>query len=100
MDELENQLDDMYHQYQARKAERDANYRAKQARGDADDDEAWNGIEEEEEEDNDDVESGKDYEMESESDDDDDEHIRLIAEKSQMDHCLELLVIFCIRFDF
>ena len=30
----------MYHQYQARKAERDANYRAKQARGDADDDEA------------------------------------------------------------
>ena len=95
LDELENQLDDMYHQYQARKAERDANYRAKQARGDADDDEAWNGIEEEEEEeDNDDVESGKDYEMESESDDDDDEHIRLIAEKSQMDHCLELLVIF------
>lgn len=81
LDELENQLDDMYHQYQARKAERDANYRAKQARGDADDDEAWNGIEEEEEEDNDDVESGKDYEMESESDDDDDEHIRLIAEK-------------------
>ena len=78
LDELENQLDDMYHQYQARKAERDANYRAKQARGDADDDEAWNGIEEE---DNDDVESGKDYEMESESDDDDDEHIRLIAEK-------------------
>lgn len=78
LDELENQLDDMYHQYQARKAERDANYRAKQARGDADD-EAWNGIEE----DNDDVESGKDYEMESESesDDDDDEHIRLIAEK-------------------
>lgn len=77
LDELENQLDDMYHQYQARKAERDANYRAKQARGDADDDEAWNGIE-----DNDDVESGKDYEMESESDDDDDdEHIRLIAEK-------------------
>ena len=25
LDELENQLDDMYHQYQARKAERDAN---------------------------------------------------------------------------
>ena len=32
----------MYHQYQARKAERDTI--AKQARGDADNDEAWNGL--------------------------------------------------------
>ena len=101
LDELENQLDDMYHQYQARKAERDANYRAKQARGDADDDEAWNGIEEEEEEeDNDDVESGKDYEMESESDDDDDEHIRLIAEKKSNGSLSRTARNFCIRFDF
>ncbi|EMG50254.1 AdoMet-dependent rRNA methyltransferase, putative [Candida maltosa Xu316] len=82
LDELEAQLDDMYHQYQARKAERDANYRAKQARGDVDD-EAWDGIEDKsEDEDN---EEEKDYEMESESDSDDDEHInQLIAERKKV----------------
>ncbi|CAK9441434.1 uncharacterized protein LODBEIA_P53020 [Lodderomyces beijingensis] len=77
IDELEAQLDDMYEQYQTRRAEKDAKYKAKMARG-GDDDDAWEGIEENNE-DNDDE---QDYEMESESDLDDDEHIRLIAQKS------------------
>lgn len=78
-DELEAQLDDMYNQYQERKAERDSNYRAKKLRGDADD-QPWDGIHSEEENDEE-----KDYEMEEsdhESDSDGDESInRLIQEK-------------------
>ncbi|ODV77672.1 AdoMet-dependent rRNA methyltransferase SPB1 [Suhomyces tanzawaensis NRRL Y-17324] len=81
LDDLEAQLDDMYSAYQNRKAERDANYRAKQTRGDVDD-EGWDGIKSEDE---DEVEAEKDYEMDgdSELDSDDDEHIRLIAEKNK-----------------
>ncbi|KAG7662120.1 SPB1 [[Candida] subhashii] len=81
LDALEDQLDDMYHNYQERKAERDANYRAKKARGDVDD-EAWDGINSEEEGSD---EETKDYEMVDDSDEDDsddDEAIeRLIAER-------------------
>ncbi|CAI5760544.1 unnamed protein product [Candida verbasci] len=72
-DELEAQLDDMYSQYQERKAERDSNCKNKQAR---DGEEPWEGIDDEEEEE----EEEKDYEMESESDSDDDEHINQIIE--------------------
>ncbi|ABN67503.1 AdoMet-dependent rRNA methyltransferase SPB1 (2'-O-ribose RNA methyltransferase) (S-adenosyl-L-methionine-dependent methyltransferase) [Scheffersomyces stipitis CBS 6054] len=83
LDELEAQLDDMYNSYQERKAERDANYRAKKARGDVDD-EAWDGIRSEDEDEDANLEE-RDYEMdsESESDSDDDEHIRLIADKKK-----------------
>ncbi|KAI5957881.1 SPB1 [Candida margitis] len=79
IDELEAQLDDMYEQYQNRRAERDAKYKAKLARGG--DDEAWDGIESgDEKEDNDEG----DYEVDSsDSDEDDDEHIKLIAEGKQ-----------------
>lgn len=80
IDELEDQLDDMYNSYQERRAERDANYRAKKLRGDVDD-EGWDGIKDENEEDEEEEEA-KDYEMEEDSDSDDDEHItKLIAEK-------------------
>lgn len=83
-DELEAQLDDMYNSYQERRAERDANHRAKKLRGDVDD-EAWDGIQDGEEDD-DDMGGGtmeaEDYEMEDDSDSDDDEHInKLIAER-------------------
>lgn len=75
IDELEAQLDDMYEQYQNRRAERDAKYKAKLARGG--DDEAWDGIESGDEE-----KDEEDYEMDSlDSDEDDDEHIKLIAGK-------------------
>lgn len=77
IDELEAQLDDMYEQYQNRRAERDAKYKAKLARGG--DDEAWDGIESADE-----GKDEEDYEMESlDSDEDDDEHIKLIAEGKQ-----------------
>lgn len=86
LDALEDQLNDMYHNYQERKSARDANYRAKQARGDVDD-EAWDGINSEEE--GSDVDEAKDYEMvddSDESDSDDDEAIeRLIAERKSKD---------------
>ncbi|KAI5950246.1 SPB1 [Candida jiufengensis] len=77
IDELEAQLDDMYEQYQNRRAEKDAKYKAKLNRGD--DQEAWDGIEEEEENSDD---EGDDYQRddESSSDEDDDEHIKLIAQ--------------------
>lgn len=42
-DNLEAQLDSMYENYKARKAERNANYRAKMARG-GDDDDEWTGF--------------------------------------------------------
>ncbi|EGV63915.1 AdoMet-dependent rRNA methyltransferase spb1 [Yamadazyma tenuis] len=83
LDGLEAQLDDMYHSYQEKRAERDAKYRAKKLRGD-EDDEPWDGIHSEEENDAEE----KDYEMDdqSESDSDDDEHInRLIEEKRGKD---------------
>lgn len=75
IDALENQLDDMYAAYQNRKAERDANYRAKQRRGD-DDDQPWEGLQSDKDD--------SDVEMldEDGSDLDDDEHIStLIAEQ-------------------
>ncbi|AAS54106.2 AFR734Cp [Eremothecium gossypii ATCC 10895] len=43
-DELESQLDAMYHQFKARRIERDAHFKAKEARGG--DDDAWNGFDE------------------------------------------------------
>lgn len=79
LDELEAQLDDMYNSYQNRRAEKDANYRAKKLRGDVDD-EAWEGINSGNEESDDNAEEN-DYEMESESDSDDDEHIQRIADQ-------------------
>lgn len=84
LDELEAQLDDMYNSYQERRAERDANYRAKKLRGD-EDDQPWDGIRSDEEEDDEE----RDYEeevSESESDLDDDDHIKqLIQEKKSKD---------------
>ena len=79
IDELEAQLDDMYNSYQNRRAERDANYRAKKLRGDVDD-EGWEGIESDKEGSDKETEAN-DYEMESESDSDDDEHIQRIADQ-------------------
>ncbi|CAN3372251.1 hypothetical protein DIURU_004215 [Diutina rugosa] len=75
LDGLEAQLDDMYSQYKERRAERDAKYRAKQARGD-DDDEAWDGIQSEDEEDD----RGLKDDDSDFSDSDDDEHIQRIVD--------------------
>ncbi|KAK4219436.1 AdoMet-dependent rRNA methyltransferase spb1 [Rhypophila decipiens] len=71
-DRLETELDNMYHQYQERKAEADAKYRAKKARMEHDDEE-WGGVSADENEDSDDesdvfeeesVEGSDDEEME------------------------------------
>lgn len=76
-DELEAQLDDMYASYQERKMERDANLRAKNARGDVDD-EAWEGIQSDDAKSDD---EGTKFEESDEEDSDGDEAInRLIAE--------------------
>lgn len=84
LDDLEAQLDTMYGAYQERQAERYANYKAKLARGDIDE-QAWDGIKTDEE-DNDEEKEEKDYEMdeESESDPDDDEHIEKIVSDNKV----------------
>lgn len=80
LDNLEAQLDGMYQEYKKTRAEKDANYRAKLARGDADD-EAWDGIQSGEESEENGME--KDYEMDVDSDEesDDEEEIRAMYEK-------------------
>lgn len=79
LDALENQLDDMYNQYQEKKAERAANYRARLNR--EGDDEPWDGITSDKED-----SDNENYDVDdSGSDSDDDEHIRLIAEKKNKD---------------
>lgn len=80
LDNLEAQLDGMYQEYKKTRAEKDANYRAKLARGDADD-EAWDGIQSGEESDENGME--KDFEMDVDSDEesDDEEEIRAMYEK-------------------
>lgn len=80
LDNLEAQLDGMYQEYKKTRAEKDANYRAKLARGDADD-EAWDGIQSGEESEENRME--KDYEMDVDSDEesDDEEEIRAMYEK-------------------
>ena len=83
VDELEDQLNAMYDAFKQRKSERDAKFRAKQARGD-DDDEKWDGIQDKGSDEESEAEA-KDYEEEddesgSELDSDDDEAInKLIA---------------------
>lgn len=78
VDNLEDELNNMYSSYKDRRKERDAKLRAKEARGG--DDDAWEGIKEDEEE----IESSDNGEEEDNSDDesdsDDDEAIsNLIA---------------------
>ncbi|SCW02993.1 LAFE_0G00584g1_1 [Lachancea fermentati] len=79
-DELESQLDAMYQNYKEQKSERDAKFRAKQARG-GDNEEEWLGISDKESDS--DGEAEKDHISEDESDaadSDDDEAInKLIA---------------------
>lgn len=75
LDNMEKELDDMYEHYKLVRAEKSANYRAKLARGDNDDEE-WDGIN---------SDAGSDleleaYEMDSESDSDDDDAIRKIMD--------------------
>jgi AdoMet-dependent rRNA methyltransferase SPB1 len=68
VDNLEDELNNMYSSYKDRKKERDAKLRAKEARGDNDDD-AWEGIKEEEDLDN----QSSDYEEEEDSEDSEEE---------------------------
>lgn len=76
VDNLEDQLDNMYSTYKERKMERDAKLKAKEARGG--DDDAWDGIKEDDEQPQ--SEDGELLDGESESDSDDDEAINeLIA---------------------
>lgn len=80
LDRMEQELDSMYDHFKKIQAERSASYRAKLARGDADD-EAWDGINSDGGSD----EEGEDYEMDSDSDSDDDEAIRKIVEDKRRD---------------
>lgn len=81
-DDLESQLDAMYEDYQMNKAERDAKFRAKQARG-GDQDEEWRGFENPDNgEDKDDYDEAEHVEEESDlSDSDDDEAINNLISK-------------------
>lgn len=81
-DDLEAELDEMYNQYKLRKSERDARFRAKQARGG--DTEEWNGFEEN----GDNKEPGSDDDLQvenndesSDDDSDDDEAINSLISK-------------------
>jgi AdoMet-dependent rRNA methyltransferase SPB1 len=75
VEDLDDQLDNMYQDYVQRRAERDANYQAKMARATNDDDE-WFGFSDKKDESDSSVQS----ESESESDSDGDESInKLIA---------------------
>ncbi|KAG0668301.1 AdoMet-dependent rRNA methyltransferase spb1 [Maudiozyma exigua] len=77
VDDLEAQLDSMYDNFKQRKSERDAKFRARQARG-GDNEEEWTGFTDKKPED-DEVNAESDYEMEDTgsdlSDSDDDEAI-------------------------
>lgn len=85
-EDLARQLDGMYSAFQERKAERDAKFRARKARGDADD-EKWDGINDQaksdDEEDN--TPNPRDYDEESDSDldSDDDESLNNLIAKLQ-----------------
>ncbi|CCK69143.1 27S pre-rRNA (guanosine2922-2'-O)-methyltransferase KNAG_0C00300 [Huiozyma naganishii CBS 8797] len=82
-DDLESQLESMYENYKTRKSERDANFRAKLARG-GDHDDEWTGFLEKAKQ-SDDEEEKKDYiEEETDenlSDEDDDEAINSLISK-------------------
>lgn len=79
--DLEAELDEMYSQYKLRKAERDAKFKAKQARG-GDVDDNWEGFTNESEE-KDNLDNDDRYEEEStgDSDSDDDESINNLISK-------------------
>ncbi|SCV02837.1 LANO_0G00540g1_1 [Lachancea nothofagi CBS 11611] len=84
-DELESQLNFMYQNYKEKKSERDANYRAKQARG-GDVDGEWNGLSDKENDSDNEEEKNHISEDENSdlSDSDDDEAInRLIAKTKE-----------------
>ncbi|QLL31168.1 hypothetical protein HG536_0B00290 [Torulaspora globosa] len=79
-DDLESQLDSMYESYKMSKAERDAKFRAKQARG-GDQEDEWTGFENPEDE-KEEKEDSEIIEEESElSDSDDDEAINNLISK-------------------
>ncbi|QLQ78681.1 hypothetical protein HG537_0B00310 [Torulaspora globosa] len=81
-DDLESQLDSMYENYKMNKAERDAKFKAKQARG-GDQDDEWTGFEKPEDE-NEEKEDEEVIEEESDlSDSDDDEAINNLISKLQ-----------------
>lgn len=75
LDQLETQLDSMYQSYKERRAENDAKFRSKIARGD-DDEIPWNGLEPEAEDEGEEFEKLLD---DGSSDSDDDEHINRIT---------------------
>lgn len=75
LDQLETQLDSMYQSYKERRAENDAKFRSKMARGD-DDEIPWNGLEPEAEDEGEEFEKLPD---DVSSDSDDDEHINRIT---------------------
>ena len=84
-DDLEAQMDSMYDSYKQRKSERDAKFRARQARG-GDNEDEWTGFSEKKEGDEAEAENlESDYEMEESgsdlSDSDDDEAINQLITK-------------------
>lgn len=81
LDELEAQLDSMYSAYKERRSARDAKFRAKQARGD-DDDDRWDGISDQPLDSGDEEPLVKDYQEDEVSDgSDDDESINNLIAK-------------------
>ncbi|CCE85820.1 Piso0_005455 [Millerozyma farinosa CBS 7064] len=78
LDQLETQLDSMYQSYKERRAENDAKFRSKIARGD-DDEIPWNGIEPEADDEGEEFEKLSD---DGSSDSDDDEHINRITNQT------------------
>lgn len=79
-DDLESQLDGMYENYKVSKAERDANFRAKQARG-GDQEDEWTGFEKPEDEKEENEDDGVVEEDSDPSDSDDDEAINNLISK-------------------
>ncbi|CCC68987.1 hypothetical protein NCAS_0B09030 [Naumovozyma castellii] len=81
LDNLEAELDSMYSSYKSRRAERDAKFRAKQARG-GDNEDEWTGFEEGQEEAENDEEKYIDDDSDSDlSNSDDDEAINTLISK-------------------
>ena len=80
-DDMEAELDAMYEDFKARRAEKDARFRAKQARG-GDDEEEWTGFTDQQQDNDDDDNSGMDVDSSDSSDDsDDDEAINQLISK-------------------
>lgn len=93
LDSLEAQMDSMYEQYKQKRAEKDANYRAKLARGDQDDD-LWEGITSDKENSDEDYEKDYDMDLESDEDSDNDAQIEAIIQNKRKEELTKNATMF------